>query len=79
YTLQFFDGWPTERLIIFRPPKSSKYFDCIRVKDGSTGVVKWETLRKTGIWMGVVPINHQIKAMLVKLMMIRRKHVEGLS
>ncbi|KAJ9211287.1 hypothetical protein DTO166G4_7120 [Paecilomyces variotii] len=79
YTLRFFDGWPTERLIIFRPPVSSKFFDCIRVKDGSTGAVEWEALRKAGIWMGLVPINHQIEAMLVELMLIGRKHVEGLS
>jgi hypothetical protein len=79
YTLRFFDGWPTKRLIIFRPPASSKFFDCIRVKDGSTGAVEWEALRKAGIWMGLVPINHQIEAMLVELMLIGRKHVEGLS
>jgi hypothetical protein len=29
--------------------------------------------------MGVILINHQIKAMLVELMMIRRKHIKGLS
>lgn len=79
YTLRFFDSSPTERLIIFRPPTSSKYFDCIRVKDGSTGAVEWEALRKTGIWMGLIPVNCQIEAMLVELMFIVRRQVGGLS
>lgn len=73
YTLRLFDGWPTERLILFRPPAASKFFDCIRVKDGLTGVVEWEALRKTGMWMGLVPVNHQIEAMLVELRLIGRK------
>lgn len=79
YTLRFFDGLPTKRLILFRPPKSSRFFDCIRVKDGSTGAVEWEALRKAGIWMGLVPVNHQIEAMLVELMLIGQKHAEDLS
>lgn len=73
YTLRLFDGWLTERLIIFRPQSSSRFFDCIRVKNGSTGAVEWEALRKTGVWMGLVPVNHQIEAMLVELKFIGRK------
>lgn len=73
YTLRLFDGWPTERLIVFRPPTSSRFFDCIRIKDGSTGGVDWEALRKTGIWMGLIPVNHQIEAMLVELKLVARK------
>ncbi|KAH1475958.1 hypothetical protein KXX06_005716, partial [Aspergillus fumigatus] len=62
YHVRLFESAVTERLVLFRPPPSSKVLGCIRVKEQET--VKWEVVRKSGLYMGYIPGGCRFEAIL---------------
>ncbi|BCR96716.1 uncharacterized protein AKAW2_30035A [Aspergillus luchuensis] len=72
YTVKLFESSSIQRLIVFRPPSSSRFFNCIRVRNPQ-GAVEWEVLRKSDTYMGLVPTDCQFEAMLVELKLFTRK------
>ncbi|THC89111.1 hypothetical protein EYZ11_011438 [Aspergillus tanneri] len=72
YNVRLFESALTERLVLFRPPPSSKVFGCIRVRDGQR-TVKWEAVRKSGLYMGFIPNGCHFEAMLVDVRLITQK------
>jgi hypothetical protein len=53
-----------DRLVVFRPPKNTEVFGCIRVRD-EDNMKLWDVVRDAGLYVGLVPAGCVFEAMLV--------------
>lgn len=60
-----------DRLVVFKPPETSQYFGCIRVKDNTRTI--WDVINKEGQYIGRVPAGCRFEAMVVDVKIITPK------
>ncbi|CEL06323.1 hypothetical protein ASPCAL07429 [Aspergillus calidoustus] len=74
HNAKLIEGHPTDRLIVFRPQKSSKLLGCIRVYEAETTVGKttklWDVFEVEGTYIGKIPKDCPFEAMLVEVKLI---------
>ncbi|PYH95925.1 hypothetical protein BO71DRAFT_321956, partial [Aspergillus ellipticus CBS 707.79] len=68
YTVKLFESLFMQRLIVFRSSLSSRFFNCIRVRNPQGAV-----LQKSDIYIGLVSTDCQFEVMLVELKLFTRK------
>jgi hypothetical protein len=61
-----------DRLVVFRPPKDTKKFGCIRVRDKDQKKL-WDVVQDAGLYVGLVPADCAFEAMLVDAKIITPK------
>tara|TARA_R110002003_G_scaffold2994_2_gene24755 strand:+ start:2241 stop:2543 length:303 start_codon:yes stop_codon:yes gene_type:complete len=60
-----------DRLVVFKPPTTSKFIGCIRVRDkDNTKSTVWDVVSKDGQYIGLVPAGCQFEAMVVDIKII---------
>ncbi|KAL3468749.1 hypothetical protein BJX99DRAFT_105258 [Aspergillus californicus] len=74
HNAKLIEGHPTDRLIVFRPQKSSKFLGCIRVYEAGTTVGTttklWDVFEVEGTYIGKIPRECPFEAMLVEVKLI---------
>jgi len=62
---------PEDRLIVFKPPKTSSLIGCIRVRvKDNTKITLWDIVSKDRQYIGLVPAGCQFEAMVVDVKII---------
>lgn len=65
------EGHPTDYLMVFRPQPTQKLLGCIRVyRDGDK---LWDKDNEGGTWIGKIPKDCPVEAMLVQAKTIKQK------